>query len=72
MLVQRACEFVVAARDGLAESEGVFGFEGEAPACLVELVERYCPLGHLNSTASVAGLEAGATGALKQFEQDGA
>jgi hypothetical protein len=39
LLVERAGEVVVAAGDRLAQSERVVGLEGEAPGCLVELVE---------------------------------
>ena len=64
-------EVVVALGDELAQPKRVFGLEGEAPACLVELVEGDCLLCHLKGAACVAAVEERVSGALKQAEEGG-
>lgn len=59
LLVERLLELAVAARDGVAESELAFCFEGESPKRFVEVVDRKRVFCEVECSACVAGLEAG-------------
>jgi hypothetical protein len=54
LFIEGLGEFVVAAGEGFAQSEGVFGLECEAPRCLVELVERDWSFGEFERAVDVA------------------
>jgi hypothetical protein len=63
------CQEGLGATWSRARPEGVFGLQREAPACLVELVDGDCPLGHFEYAVGVAAFEARACRTLQQAEQ---